>query len=141
MLFKYMLFKSSKKTSKIAKELSDLIVYCQTKSGGITMEKIRTNQMKYYNMSSTPHENMLNLSRSPENRDELIKYHETVLSRIYPKGVNVWSGNFSPIPHWKIGAQMVALNIQTAGTYLRTNSSMFRQNVLKPCLKKVLVQN
>ena len=93
-------------------------------------------------MSSTTHEKMLKLSEKFENKDELIEYHETILSRIYPKGINVFSGNFSPIPHWKIGAQIAALNLQTTGPYLRINSAMFRQNgnsgyVLKPCLKKV----
>jgi hypothetical protein len=110
-------------------------------SGGITMSKIRNNEMKYYNMSSTTAENMLKLSNNSENKDELIKYHQTILSRIYPKG-NIFSGNFNPIHNWKIGAQMTALNIQTVGPYLRINSTMFRQNgsagyILKHCLNQV----
>eukprot|EP00092_Neocalanus_flemingeri_P025151 GFUD01027277.1.p1 GENE.GFUD01027277.1~~GFUD01027277.1.p1 ORF type:complete len:333 (-),score=60.14 GFUD01027277.1:59-1057(-) len=91
-------------------------------------------------MSSTSHENMLKVVKGLINKDELVEYHESILSRIYPKESNVFSGNFNPIPHWKTGVQIAALNIQTTGPYLRINSSMFRQNgnsgyVLKPCLK------
>ena len=126
----------------MAAELAELIVYCQTKPGGISMTKVRNNEMKYNNMSSSTYENMLKLSNNVENKDDLIKYHEKVLSRIYPKGRNIFSGNFNPIPNWKTGAQMAALNVQTAGPYLRLNSAMFQQNgnsgyVLKPSLKKV----
>ena len=93
-------------------------------------------------MSSTTHEKMLKLSEKFENKDELIEYHETILSRIYPKGINIFSGNFNPVPHWKTGVQIAALNLQTTGPKLRINSAMFRQNgnsgyVVKPCLKKV----
>ena len=106
------------------------------------MTKVKNQEMKYNNMSSSTFENMLKLSNNVENKDDLIKYHENVLSRIYPKGRNIFSGNFNPIPTWKTGAQMAALNVQTAGPYLRLNSAMFQQNgnsgyVLKPSLKKV----
>ena len=81
-------------------------------------------------------------SKKFENKDEIIDYHETILSRIYPKGFRILSGNFNPIPDWKIGVQIAALNLQTTGPYLRINNAMFEQNgkcgyVLKSCLKKV----
>ena len=106
------------------------------------MAKVRGRQMKYSSMSSTTYENMLKLSNNLENKDDLVKYHETVLSRVYPKGMNVFSGNFNPIPNWKVGVQMAALNVQTPGQYLRLNSAMFQLNgksgyVLKPGLTKV----
>ena len=110
----------------MATELSDLIVYCQTKSGGITESKVSSGEMKYYNMASMSDKAMLKVEVKP--KGDLNEYHKTVLSRIYPEGSKVLSGNFSPIPHWKAGVQLVALNIQTVGQYSRINNAMFRQN-------------
>ena len=106
------------------------------------MNKVKGNEMKYNNMSSTTYENMTKLSSKRENKDDLIRYHERILTRIYPKGRNIFSGNFNPISNWKVGVQMSALNLQTPSHYLRLNSAMFQQNghsgyVLKPCLAKV----
>ena len=106
------------------------------------MAKVRGNEMKYNNMSSTTYENMTRVSSKAENKDDLIKYHERIITRIYPKGRNIFSGNFNPISNWRVGVQMSALNFQTANQYLRLNSAMFQQNgncgyVLKPCLVKV----
>ena len=81
---------------------------------------------------------------------------ERQLVRTYPSGLRTDSSNYSPVPLWNHGIQMVALNVQTPGkfiyvlcnyhacvTYIHTGLSMFlnqgkfRQNggcgyILKP---------
>ena len=59
--------------------------------------------------------------------------------RIYPKGTRIFSANYLPVTHWSAGAQMVALNYQTAGPSIHLNAALFRDNgrvgfVLKPPL-------
>jgi phosphatidylinositol phospholipase C gamma-1 len=45
-------------------------------------------------------------------------YHQVMLSRIYPKGTRIDSGNYNPVPFWNVGSQIVALNYQTPGSSL-----------------------
>lgn len=72
------------------------------------------------------------------NGQVLNEYHRNHLSRIYPPGHNVSSGNFAPLLHWVHGAQLVALNFQTMDTSLLINEGIFREQnggfgyVLKP---------
>ena len=110
-------------TPNVAEELSNKFVYCQSRPE-ITKSSIQSKQMTYQRMSSTTDRQMLK-EFDKFDKDELIKYHEKVLSRIYPKLSNINSGNFNPIPHWNIGAQIAALNIQTPDRYLRINNAMF----------------
>ena len=56
------------------------------------------------------------------------KFHQTVLTRVYPPAANIQSGNYNPIPHWMCGAQLVSFNVQTAGLPLQTNTAMFTTN-------------
>jgi hypothetical protein len=130
-------------TSNVAKELSDMIVYCQSTAGGITQMSIRNKKMNYQRMSSTTDNKVLKEFEKFENKYELIEYHQNILSRIYPKLSNLQSANFNPIPYWNVGVQIAALNIQTPGRNLRINDAMFQQNgnsgyIVKTCLKKVI---
>lgn len=47
---------------------------------------------------------------------DLIKHSQTHLVRTYPKGTRLRSSNYLPHRYWAAGAQLVALNWQTAGT-------------------------
>lgn len=47
--------------------------------------------------------------------NDLLKYNQKALTRIYPKGQRVDSSNYDPFRLWLCGSQMVALNFQTAG--------------------------
>ena len=96
--------------------------------GEVTMEKIQNNLLSFESISSTTYEKFLKIANIEQNRDLLIKHHENHLTRVYPKGWNVNSGNFNPINCWKVGAQIAALNIQTLGLYHRLNRAMFRLN-------------
>ncbi|KAG5466045.1 hypothetical protein LSCM4_01182 [Leishmania orientalis] len=61
-----------------------------------------------------------------------------MLSRIYPAGTRIDSSNYDPLPMWRLGCQLVALNWQTRDQYFRVNEGFFtHQNggcgyVLKP---------
>lgn len=77
------------------------------------------------------------LARGPAALQALICHTVKHMVRIYPGSWRVDSSNFNPIPYWACGAQMVALNYQTADTAMRINRSWFRVNgkcgyVLKP---------
>ena len=60
------------------------------------------------------------------------------LSRVYPEGTRISSGNVDPIPMWLSGVQMVAMNYQTSDAGLLLNQGLFRHYngscgyVLKP---------
>jgi phosphatidylinositol phospholipase C gamma-1 len=45
-------------------------------------------------------------------------YHQVMLSRLYPKATRMDSSNYSPMPFWNVGSQIVALNYQTPGSFL-----------------------
>lgn len=47
--------------------------------------------------------------------NDLLKYNQKGLTRIYPKGQRVDSSNYDPFRLWLCGSQMVALNFQTPG--------------------------
>ncbi len=59
------------------------------------------------------------------------------LTRVYPKARRVLSDNLDPLPFWRAGLQMVALNFQTYDLPMQLNRALFRLGggggyVLKP---------
>ena len=61
--------------------------------------------------------------------------------RTYPKGSRMDSTNYSPLPMWRCGIQMVALNFQYPDIYMHLNQGFFRLNggcgyVLKPAVMR-----
>ena len=46
---------------------------------------------------------------------EVVKHTAAQFLRIYPDALQIASGNKDPVMPWATGAQMVALNTQTAG--------------------------
>ena len=73
------------------------------------------------------------------NSDAYLSLNKLRLNRIYPANKRVDSSNYDPIPHWAIGAQIVALNYQTNDTALTINNALFQLNqnlgyVLRPCI-------
>jgi Ca2+-binding EF-hand superfamily protein len=118
---------------KICKALSDIIVYCQAKSFK-SLEKCLKDGM-YNQMSSISEDPSHHLSQKQP--DLYIKHTRRQLTRIYPSGTRLQSTNYNPIPHWSVGCQIVALNLQTFDRGHQLNRAMFLQNggsgyVLKP---------
>ncbi|CAE7039485.1 TFCD [Symbiodinium natans] len=54
-------------------------------------------------------------------RDALLRWNGAHLSRVYPEGTRIGSGNVDPVPMWLCGVQMVAMNYQTSDTGLLLN--------------------
>ncbi|XP_023227625.1 1-phosphatidylinositol 4,5-bisphosphate phosphodiesterase gamma-1-like [Centruroides sculpturatus] len=118
------------RTLRIARELSNLIIYC--KSVQFCPEKIGN----FTEMSSFP-ETKVEKWISPNNCQFFIKYHENQFSRVYPKGARIDSSNYDPVRMWNCGCQMVALNYQTPDRPMQLNQGKFLQNgrcgfVLRP---------
>jgi hypothetical protein len=70
-------------------------------------------------------------------RRKLLLHNKVHLTRSYPKGSRIGSGNYDPTPGWNTGCQVVALNYQTASEPMWLNDAKFRLNggrgwILKP---------
>ncbi|XP_046469716.1 1-phosphatidylinositol 4,5-bisphosphate phosphodiesterase gamma-1-like [Neodiprion pinetum] len=119
---------------KIAKEMSDLTIYCCTVS--FDKESIVQNGFVCHQMSSFQETRAQKLICTLENKF-FLKYHQFQLSRVYPAGLRFASSNYNPVPLWNSGSQMVALNYQTGDKYMQLNQGKFRENgkcgyLLKP---------
>ncbi|GFU38931.1 1-phosphatidylinositol 4,5-bisphosphate phosphodiesterase gamma-1 [Nephila pilipes] len=98
--------KKLERTLRIAKELSNLIIYCR--SMPFSPEKIG---------------NFSEMSSFPETKIEKLQF-----SRVYPKGSRIDSSNYDPMKMWNAGVQMVALNYQTPDRAMQLNQARFLQN-------------
>eukprot|EP00927_Polykrikos_kofoidii_P051279 TRINITY_DN45070_c0_g1_i1.p1 TRINITY_DN45070_c0_g1~~TRINITY_DN45070_c0_g1_i1.p1 ORF type:complete len:1496 (-),score=209.50 TRINITY_DN45070_c0_g1_i1:172-4659(-) len=76
--------------------------------------------------------------REAAGEEALRVWNAYFLSRAYPEGTRIGSGNVDPMPLWSCGVQMVALNYQTPDSGLQLNDGLFRSYnggcgyVLKP---------
>uniref|UniRef100_T1IHK2 1-phosphatidylinositol 4,5-bisphosphate phosphodiesterase gamma n=1 Tax=Strigamia maritima TaxID=126957 RepID=T1IHK2_STRMM len=105
------------RTLRIAKELSNLIVYCR--SVPFCFERLvkEGGPCNFYEMSSFP-----------ETKVEKWIGRQFCKIRVYPKGQRIDSSNYDPIRLWNCGCQMVALNYQTPDRTMQLNEGKFRQN-------------
>ncbi|XP_051538475.1 1-phosphatidylinositol 4,5-bisphosphate phosphodiesterase delta-1-like isoform X2 [Myxocyprinus asiaticus] len=124
--------KKSKKI-KLAKELSDLVIYCKSVhfSG---FEHSKDNQA-FYEMASFKESKAMNLAEN--SAMAYIHHNMDKLSRIYPAGSRTDSSNYNPVPLWNAGCQIVALNFQTRCKEMDLNQGRFLPNgrcgyILKP---------
>ncbi|XP_044272158.1 1-phosphatidylinositol 4,5-bisphosphate phosphodiesterase gamma-1 isoform X2 [Tribolium madens] len=122
------------RTFRIAKEMSNLIIYCRSITFNI--ERARQQGFIFYEMSSFPETKAEKLMCQQEKKF-FVKYHQHQFSRVYPKGQRVDSSNYNPINMWNMGSQMVALNYQTGDKPMQLNQAKFRDNgncgyLLKP---------
>lgn len=118
---------------KVAKELSDLVVYTKA----VTFESLKQahHETKCYEMCSIGEKKAVKLLKSDAN-----SYTELVaarLNRTYPDGMRFDSSNPDPQLLWNIGCQMAALNFQTPDRAMQLNEGKFMQNgrcgyILKP---------
>ncbi|KAG8446963.1 hypothetical protein GDO86_014415 [Hymenochirus boettgeri] len=111
-----------------AKELSDLVIYCQS-------VEYRDQPGNVCEMSSFSEDKVRRLIK--DSGISLARYNARQLSRVYPDGLRANSSNFSPQEMWNAGCQLVALNFQTPGYMMDLNRGRFQDNglcgyVLKP---------
>ncbi|CAL1597030.1 unnamed protein product [Knipowitschia caucasica] len=125
--------KSKKSKMKLAKELSDVVIYCKSVHFN-GFEHAKDNQA-FYDMSSLKESKAFGLA---QNSGTAFMHHNMdKLSRIYPAGSRTDSSNYSPVPMWNVGCQIVALNFQTPSKEMHINQGRFLPNgfcgyVLKP---------
>ncbi|KAK6178523.1 hypothetical protein SNE40_013298 [Patella caerulea] len=110
------------RTKRIAREFSDLVVYCRAVP--FVPEEIPGS---YYEMSSFP-ETKVDKWVNKAKAKFFLMYHRRQLSRVYPKGQRVDSSNYDPVPIWNCGSQILALNYQTPDQPMQINHGRFRQN-------------
>uniref|UniRef100_A0A6I8NFT0 1-phosphatidylinositol 4,5-bisphosphate phosphodiesterase gamma n=1 Tax=Ornithorhynchus anatinus TaxID=9258 RepID=A0A6I8NFT0_ORNAN len=110
------------KNQSIAIELSDLVVYCKPTS----KTKDNLENPDFREIRSFVETKADTIVRQRAN--ELLKYNQKGLTRVYPKGQRVDSSNYDPFRLWLCGAQMVALNFQTADKYMQMNHALFSLN-------------
>ncbi|KAF7222962.1 1-phosphatidylinositol 4,5-bisphosphate phosphodiesterase delta-1 isoform X1 [Nothobranchius furzeri] len=122
-----------KKKLKLAKELSDMVIYC--KSVHFHSFKDARKTLSFYEMSSFKEGRAVKLA--DESANDYIRHNVEKLSRVYPAGSRTNSSNYDPVPLWNAGCQIVALNFQTGCKEMDVNQGRFVVNgncgyVLKP---------
>ncbi|KAF3698979.1 1-phosphatidylinositol 4,5-bisphosphate phosphodiesterase delta-1 [Channa argus] len=122
-----------KKKLQLAKELSDMVIYC--KSVHFQGFEYARQKQSFYEMSSLKEGEAMKLTE--ESANACIRHNMEKLTRIYPAGYRTDSSNYNPVPLWNAGFQIVALNFQTACTGMDVNQGRFLVNgksgyILKP---------
>ncbi|KAK1756918.1 hypothetical protein QBC47DRAFT_297983 [Echria macrotheca] len=122
-------------SSKINPVLGELGVYCV----GIPFEGFESPEAKKYNHIFSFKEKTFAEKSQPRELKQQLKIHNMrYMMRVYPNGNRIRSSNFDPLPYWKRGVQMAALNWQTFDTGMQLNQAMFEGGtdqsgyVLKP---------
>lgn len=121
----------TERSHKIAKELSDLIIYCRAVS--FMPDKFPRDFHEMSSLSESKAEKWV----APLRARTFVVINRMQLTRLYPKGTRVDSSNYDPLPAWNCGSQLVALNYQTPDKAMQLNEARFMVNgrcgyVLKP---------
>ena len=117
--------------SKVHKELSDLVVHCES----IPFVSFANSKQSNTCMQMSSFSEGKSIAEK-ESKDWMAHNHRQ-LTRTYPSGVRIDSSNYDPMQFWACGAQLVALNYQTTDVPMQINRAMFERNaqagyVLKP---------
>ncbi|CAN6660045.1 1-phosphatidylinositol 4,5-bisphosphate phosphodiesterase 1 [Trichomonascus vanleenenianus] len=108
--------------TKIIKPLSELGVYVS----GVKFRNFSLPVSKTANHCFSLSERIVNsMVKDNEKETQLEKHNRRYLMRVYPSGYRVTSKNFDPIPYWRRGVQMVALNWQTNDIGMQLNEALF----------------
>lgn len=116
--------KDESEAKNIAKELSELVVYCVPKP--FCDESLHGSN--YYEMSSISELKMDRLVNRNSYDLRLYQYHQRQFMRVYPKANRFDSSNYDPVPCWNFGAQMCALNYQTTDKSMQIERGHFLDN-------------
>jgi len=93
-----------KKRGKLAEELSDCVVICQSASFKNFEESAK--KWTFVNMSSFDENKALKLMEE-DGGCQYVQHNAYQLSRVYPAGTRIDSSNYDPIPMWMAGCQVV----------------------------------
>ncbi|KAF2774340.1 PLC-like phosphodiesterase, partial [Teratosphaeria nubilosa] len=128
-------------TSKIVPKLGRLGVYTQgisfPKAYGFSDPKAKTYN-HIFSFSEDTFSRHSSKKQAGGSKAQLQKHNLAHLMRVYPGRRKIWSQNFNPLPMWRLGVQMVALNWQTYDVHQQVNRAMFAAGsdslgyVLKP---------
>uniref|UniRef100_A0A8C0E8C5 Phosphoinositide phospholipase C n=1 Tax=Balaenoptera musculus TaxID=9771 RepID=A0A8C0E8C5_BALMU len=126
--------KSTEDKLTLAKELSDMVIYCKSVHF-LGFPSPGTRGQAFYEMASFSENRALRLLQ--ESGNSFVRHNVSHLSRIYPAGWRTDSSNYSPVEMWNGGCQIVALNFQTPGPEMDVYQGRFQDNgacgyVLKP---------
>ncbi|XP_033615185.1 1-phosphatidylinositol 4,5-bisphosphate phosphodiesterase eta-1 isoform X2 [Fukomys damarensis] len=119
-----------RKTMKLCRELSDLVVYTNSVAAQDIVDDGTTGNVLSFS-ETRAHQVVQQKS------EQFMAYNQKQLTRIYPSAYRIDSSNFNPLPYWNAGCQLVALNYQSEGRMMQLNRAKFRTNgncgyVLKP---------
>ncbi|KIW65102.1 hypothetical protein PV04_07386 [Phialophora macrospora] len=121
-----------KKASKVLARLSELGVYTRA----YTFRHFSQPEAALPNHVFSLSENKVHSMHSdPSHGPALFDHNRDFLMRVFPKGTRINSSNVDPTFHWRVGAQMVALNWQKMDKGMMLNEGMFSGTggwVLKP---------
>ncbi|XP_063105294.1 1-phosphatidylinositol 4,5-bisphosphate phosphodiesterase eta-1 isoform X3 [Cavia porcellus] len=119
-----------RKTMKLCRELSDLVVYTNSVAAQDIVDDGTTGNVLSFS-ETRAHQVVQQKS------EQFMIYNQKQLTRIYPSAYRIDSSNFNPLPYWNTGCQLVALNYQSEGRMMQLNRAKFKANgncgyVLKP---------
>ncbi|KAL1770871.1 1-phosphatidylinositol 4,5-bisphosphate phosphodiesterase delta-4 isoform X1 [Sigmodon hispidus] len=120
-------------TTILCPDLSALVVYLRTVPFcSFTHSKENYHICDISSFSETKARNLIK-----EAGNAFVQHNARQLCRVYPSGLRTDSSNYHPQELWNAGCQMVAMNMQTAGSAMDICDGFFRQNggsgyVLKP---------
>ncbi|RMD39658.1 hypothetical protein DV735_g5472, partial [Chaetothyriales sp. CBS 134920] len=120
------------KVSKIISALSELGVY----TTAFTFKSWDQPEASLPNhVFSFSEGKMLEMHSDPSSGPVLFEHNKRFLTRVFPRGTRIRSTNVDPTFHWRMGAQMVALNWQRLDKGMMLNEGMFAGSqgwILKP---------
>ncbi|KAK2186346.1 hypothetical protein NP493_205g03061 [Ridgeia piscesae] len=125
--------KSRSKHQRLAKSLSDCVTICQS----VTFKDFKYSEKHYTFKQMSSYGESKAMDLASEKGALWVKQNLWQLSRIYPAGRRTDSSNYNPLPVWKCGCQIVAMNQQTPDDDLLVYKGMFVDNggcgyILKP---------
>eukprot|EP00045_Choanoeca_perplexa_P014298 m.167405 g.167405 ORF g.167405 m.167405 type:complete len:851 (+) comp16635_c0_seq2:253-2805(+) len=126
-----------KSKQKLSKRFSDIISFNSVKYRGVKSLRTYRETQTPMQMSSFSESKLEDIAENAEAANLFVQRNERQLARVYPFGMRFRSSNYNPQLGWTHGAQIVALNFQTAGIDLDYNQGKFADNgasgyVLKP---------
>ncbi|KAL8251935.1 hypothetical protein R6Q59_035628 [Mikania micrantha] len=112
-------------SNDVAPEYKSLIAIHAGKGKGGLDDWLKVDPDKVRRLSLSEHE----LEKAAKTHGpQIVRFTQTNILRVYPKGIRFDSSNYNPLIGWMHGAQMVAFNMQGYGRSLWLMQGMFRGN-------------